>query len=87
MSSKEAARRHIHFIAFELVYAKEMDLKTYDENYKWLREQGFDVVEYHVVTKETLEAAVMQMQQQIKTNDFPSDGLVWLIMMLLTENL
>ena len=76
LSSKEAARRHIHFIAFELVYAKEMGLKTYDENYKWLREQGFDVVEYHVVTKETLEAAVMQMQQQIKTNDFPSDGLV-----------
>lgn len=77
LNSKEAARRHVHFIAFELVYAENMnDLKTYDDNYKWLKKEGFDVVEYHLVNKDNLIETVKQMQDQIETNEFPSDGLV-----------
>ncbi len=43
---------------------------------KWLAGQGFDVVEYRVVTEDTLDAAMDYFAEAIETNDFPSDGLV-----------
>ena len=42
----------------------------------WLKEQGFEVVEYHEVTSDTVEQEVIKFSEKIAENDFPSDGLV-----------
>ena len=43
---------------------------------EWLKEQGFEVVEYKAVTKDNLDEAMQYFSTKIETNDFPSDGLV-----------
>ena len=43
---------------------------------EWLRDQGFEVTEYRVVTGETLDEAMEYFADKVKKNDFPSDGLV-----------
>lgn len=43
---------------------------------EWLKDQGFEVVEYRVVTSDTLDEAMEYFATQIEYNDFPSDGLV-----------
>ena len=43
---------------------------------EWLRTQGFEVVEYRVVTSENLDEVMDYFAEKIVTNDFPSDGLV-----------
>ena len=42
----------------------------------FLKEQGFEVVEYKVVTRDNLDEAMQYFSTKIETNDFPSDGLV-----------
>ena len=42
----------------------------------WLKGQGFDIVEYEMVTADTLETCVQSFASKIEHNDFPSDGLV-----------
>lgn len=44
--------------------------------FRWLNEQGFEVVEYRKVTAETLDEAMDYFAEAVTTNDFPSDGLV-----------
>ena len=46
------------------------------EQFDWLEKQGFEVVEHHLVTAETIEEQVEWFARQIAENDFPSDGLV-----------
>ena len=48
------------------------------EQFEWLKTQGFEVVEYHEVTKETLPETVKMYSEAIAENDTPSDGLVLL---------
>ena len=43
---------------------------------EWLRRQGFEVVEYRMVTGENLDEAMDYFAHAIEKNDFPSDGLV-----------
>lgn len=90
LDAKESARRHVEFKAFELVYAegepylvnpnKEAEAKTFIDTYAtrfdWLKQQGFDMVEYYIVDKDTLLDTIENMEKQIPYNDFPSDGLV-----------
>ena len=40
------------------------------------QEQGFDVVEHHPVTAETIEEEVAWFAKAIGKNEIPSDGLV-----------
>lgn len=42
----------------------------------WLKEQGFEIVDYRVVTRENLNETIDWFSEKIATNDFPSDGLV-----------
>lgn len=87
LDAKEAARRHISFKAFELVYAegnpylenakgKNPFMDTYATRFKWLYEQGFDVVEHYIVDKDTILDVIAKMEEDVKKNSFPSDGLV-----------
>ena len=71
------AARHVYFYAFMLVSAGNVDFRnSREEQFKWLESQGFDVVEYRVVTGNTVPEAVKWFSEKIVTNDFPSDGLV-----------
>lgn len=49
------------------------------EQFEWLKTQGFDVVEYKEVTRETLPDAVAEFAETIQSYDIPSDGLVLLM--------
>ncbi len=77
LNSKVAAERNIHFFAFTLVKAGDMDFgNSRAAEMEWLRGQGFGVVEYKKVNSGNLEKTVMWFAEQIEKNDFPSDGLV-----------
>ncbi len=79
LNSEITAKRHVHFYAFSLVKADDVDFKnSRKEQFEWLKNLGFEVVEYHEVTKETLPDTVKMYSEAIKENDTPSDGLVLL---------
>ena len=77
LNNEITAKRNVRFYAFSLVQAENVDFhnsRAYQMN--WLKEQGFEVVEFHEVTKETIEEEVIKFSEKITQNDFPSDGLV-----------
>ncbi len=77
LNSAICAKRNVHFIAFNLVDAGELNkLDTFSKRFEWLSEQGFTVVEYHKVTKDTIMDTVEKFSANVIENDFPSDGLV-----------
>ena len=69
--------RNVRFIAFSLVEAENVDFGgTRSGQLEWLASQGFDVVEYRHVDKTNLPETIDRFEEQVKANDFPSDGLV-----------
>ncbi len=77
LNNAVTAARHVRFYAFALVRAEGVDFKNSRKNQlDWLGSQGFEVVEYRMVTSDTLDAAMDYFSEQVKKNDFPSDGLV-----------
>lgn len=80
LNNEITAKRNVSFFAFALVQAEGVDFhNSQEEKFLFLREQGFDVVEYQRVTSETLPAAIRSFADKIPQNDFPSDGLVLLM--------
>lgn len=77
LNNEITAKRNVNFYAFSLVKAEGVDFQnSREQQFCWLKEQGFDVVEYRVVTGETLDEAMDYFSNQVSKNDFPSDGLV-----------
>ncbi|MFU0826704.1 MAG: DNA ligase [Lachnoclostridium sp.] len=78
LNNEITAKRQVYFIAFHLVsIADDVDFNNSRLNQlMWLKNQGFDVVETKVVTRENLEETVQWFSSQVVQNDFPSDGLV-----------
>ena len=77
LNSEITAKRNVKFYAFTLVSAKDVDFHNSRAcQMEWLKEQGFEVVEYHEVIRDTVEAEVIKFSEKIAENDFPSDGLV-----------
>lgn len=77
LNSEITARRNVRFYAFLLVSAEGVDMRNSRQyQFEWLRSQGFEVVEYRMVTGKTLDEAMDYFAAAIQTNDFPSDGLV-----------
>lgn len=81
LDSKVTAERSVNFMAFSLESAEpEPDFKnSNEEKFKWLKGQGFDVVPYKVVDKNTTVGAVSEYEKEIQNFDYPSDGLVMLM--------
>lgn len=80
LNNEITAQRNVNFQAFMLVKADGVDFhNSRREQLEWLRTQGFDVVEYKMVTRETLPEAVEQFSKMVQTYDIPSDGLVLLM--------
>ncbi len=77
LNNEITAKRNVNFFAFSLVKADGVDFEnSHEKQMLWLKSQGFDIVEYKMVTADTLEASVQGFASQIESNDFPSDGLV-----------
>lgn len=77
LNNEITAKRNVRFYAFSLVSAEGVDFQNSREvQFRWLNEQGFEVVEYRKVTAETLTEAMDYFAEAVTTNDFPSDGLV-----------
>ena len=77
LNNEITAKRNVKFFAFSLVKAEGVDFNnSRASQLKWLESQGFEIVEYHVATKELIEQEVIKFSEKIAANDFPSDGLV-----------
>ncbi|MCI9421642.1 MAG: NAD-dependent DNA ligase LigA [Dorea sp.] len=77
LNNEITAKRNVRFYAFSLVQAEGVDFRNSRCcQMNWLMEQGFEVVEFHEVTAQTVEAEVIKFSEKIPQNDFPSDGLV-----------
>ena len=77
LNNEITAQRNVHFFAFTLVSAQDVDFdNSRQRQFEWLKDQGFSVVEYKMVTKDTILDTIEWFEKTIVTNDFPSDGLV-----------
>lgn len=77
LNNEITAKRNVCFYAFSLVQAADVDFHNSREcQMEWLKEQGFEVVEYHMVTADTVGREVQSFSERIGDNAFPSDGLV-----------
>ena len=77
LNNEITAKRHVRFYAFSLVSAQDTDFENSNENKMlWLQKQGFEIVEYRVVTQKNLDETIDYFSEKIAANDFPSDGLV-----------
>ena len=80
LDSRITAQRRVRFFAFALVQAEGMDFEnSREKQFLFLKEQGFDVVEYETVTQKTVQDAVSDFEQRIPGQEVPSDGLVLLL--------
>ena len=77
LNNEITAKRRVRFYAFTLVSADGVDFRNSRQyQMQWLEEQGFDVVENHLVTAATIDEEVEWFAHHIETNELPSDGLV-----------
>ena len=81
LSSQITAERSVRFYAFSMVDPEDSDLiakfeNSFEKRFDYLRELGFETVEYKRVTAETLPEMVKWFSEKIPENDFPTDGLV-----------
>lgn len=75
LDSRISASREINFVAFELVRS-DNELASYRECFEFLKEQGFNVVEYELVEGGSLLEAIQRFEGSIPKNPYPTDGLV-----------
>lgn len=72
-----AKQRQGEFHVFELAKCSNYDkLKTYEEQLKWCKNQGFTIVENKKVDKNNLLTEVQNFEDKLDKLDHPTDGLV-----------
>ena len=77
LDSRITKERGVRFYAFGVVSAPDKDFNNSRKNeQQWLKSMGFDIVEYFEVTAETVVETVGRLEEKVRENDFPSDGLV-----------
>lgn len=85
LSNKITAERNVNWFVYTLISMRDIkasqesinnDFPTRMEQMKFLEEQGFQVVEYRLVTEANIRETVREFAEKISDNDFPSDGLV-----------
>lgn len=80
LNNKITAERRVRFQAFMLVKADQVDFgNSRMRQFLWLQQQGFDVVDFREVDRDSLPEAVNQFAGAIGEYDIPSDGLVLLM--------
>lgn len=77
LNNEITAKRNVHFQAFSLVEAEGVEFENSRERQMlWLKDMGFSIVEYKVVTEENMLEAIQWFADHVQTNAYPSDGLV-----------
>ena len=77
LSSEVTAGRNVRFYAFSLVSASGAEFhNSREEQFRFLTEQGFEVVEHYMVTEENILDTIELFEKKIESYDVPSDGLV-----------
>ena len=77
LNNEITARRNVQFYAFSLVNAEGADFhNSRQEQFTFLKEQGFQVVEHYLVTVDNILETVEHFEKKIDGYDIPSDGLV-----------
>lgn len=77
LNNEITAKRNVRFYAFSLVSAGQEDMhNSRAYQMRWLQDQGFETVEYKMVTADTLDEAMEYFSGAVQSNNFPSDGLV-----------
>lgn len=77
LNNEITAQRNVRLYAFSLVKAEDVDFAdSFEQQFLFLKEQGFSVVEYKKVNARTVADAVAWFESRIAQNDVPSDGLV-----------
>ena len=74
LNNEITAGRHVKFYAFSLAEGKDAQFRH--QQFEWMKEQGFETVEYVKVNADTVEEAVNGFQERIGAFPLPSDGLV-----------
>lgn len=76
LDNRITAQRGVFFYAFSLVRAEADFHNSRSEQFAFLKEQGFDVVEYRLVNPDNILDNIGYFEEKIQTYDVPSDGLV-----------
>ena len=76
LNNKITAARNVRFYGFQLVKAKGKEFSYREEELSFLKEQGFELVEYYKVNENTVEDTVGIFEEKIQQFSIPSDGLV-----------
>ncbi len=77
LNNQITKERNVNFFAFTLVKADGVDFgNSRQKQMEWLAGQGFETVEYKIVSRDNLRETVEWFENAITGNDFPSDGLV-----------
>ena len=77
LDSAVTAQRHVQFHAFSLVEAVGEEFgNSRKAQFEFLKNQGFSVVEYHLVTPSDILDRIEYYAKAVADNDIPSDGLV-----------
>ena len=76
LDPKITAERNVSFYAFALIRAEGADLSSRRDQMEWMKQQGFDEVDYVMVDAESLSGAIDRYEKAIPDFDIPSDGLV-----------
>lgn len=77
LDSAVTAQRHVQFHAFSLVEAVGEEFgNSRKAQFEFLKNQGFSVVEYHLVTPSDILDRIEYYAKAVSENDIPSDGLV-----------
>ena len=76
LNSEVTAQRNVSFYAFSLVSKEGDGFTTRSQEMEFLREQGFGVVPYKVVSQANIIEAIEEFSNEIIDFDLPSDGLV-----------
>ena len=76
LDPKVTAERNVQFYAFSLTVTEGLEFTSRRDKMEWLREQGFDTVDYVMVDKDNLISEIDRYEAAIADFDIPTDGLV-----------
>lgn len=77
LNNEITSKRNVYCYVFSLILAEGVDFHNSVQcQFEWLKDQGFDIVDYKIVTSENMIDTVDCFSESIKENDIPSDGLV-----------
>lgn len=76
LNNEITSRRNVNFFAFSLVKAQGQSFTRREEQFEFLKNQGFETVEYKKVDEDTILNTIEQFEKRVAAYDVPSDGLV-----------